>query len=372
MADHPAAGALQSVLAMAEQGRAFRVGGGDAVPRSGQVAMFETLTGGTSGGPRRIWRTQRSWVSSFSVNARLFGIGPDVAVAVLGRLVHSLSLYGALEALHLGARLHLLDGMRPDRQRAALAAHRVRVLYATPAQLRLLLEAGGNALPDMGFVLVGGSALDGALRAGLRRLCPAAEIREFYGAAEASFITLADKDTPEGSVGRAYPGVRIALRDADGAPVVDGDLGEIWLQSPYLAAGYGDADQPGAVWHDGWLSVGEWGHMDAGWLYLAGRASRMVTVADQNVFPEAIETFLLGLPGVARAAVLPRRDALRGHVLEAVLMGDAAQAPTILAALRGRFGALKAPRRLHWRGDWPMLASGKTDLRKLEAEWPPM
>ena len=46
----------------------------------------------------------------------------DTRVAVLGRLVHSLALYGAVEAVHLGAELHLLDALRPDRQRAALAA----------------------------------------------------------------------------------------------------------------------------------------------------------------------------------------------------------------------------------------------------------
>ncbi|MDZ4135636.1 MAG: AMP-binding protein [Paracoccaceae bacterium] len=372
IADRPGGAALRAALAVARGGAAFRIGGGDALPRQGNAPMFETLTGGTSGAPRRIWRSQASWLASFAQNARLFGIGPGVSVSVLGRLAHSLSLYGALEALHLGARLHLLDGMRPDRQRAALAAHRVAVLYATPSQLRLLLEAGGPILPDMAVMLIGGSALDLPLRQALRRLCPGADIRAFFGAAETSFITLADDDTPEGSVGRPYPGVQISLRCADGRGAAEGDLGQIWVRSPYLAEGYGAPEPAGAIWRAGWVSVGEWGRLVAGHLYLAGRSSRMVTVADHNVFPEEIELFLAGLPGVIRAAVLPRPDGLRGHVLEAVLMGDAGQSAAILAALRVKFGALKAPRRLHWRRDWPMLASGKTDLRALEVIWPPL
>ena len=112
--------------------------------------------------------------------------------------------------------------------------------------------------------------------------------------------------------------------------------------------------------------------MENGFLTLKGRAGRMVTVADQNVFPEEIEALLHTLPGITRAAVLPVPDPKRGHVLVAVLQGDPAREGEILAALRKDLGPLKAPRTLIWRDDWPMLASGKTDLKALEASltWP--
>ncbi len=144
--------------------------------------------------------------------------------------------------------------------------------------------------------------------------------------------------------------------------------GEIWVKSPYLFEGYVGDDPGGARWLDGWLSVGEMGEMRDGYLYLSGRAGRMVTVADQNVFPEEVEQFLLTLPGVRRVAVVPRPDALRGHHLVAVVQGDAAQEAGILAAARRHLGALKAPKVLIWREDWPELASGKTDLLAIAAE----
>ena len=122
----------------------FRIGGDGPVPEAGPQPVFETLTGGSSGAPRRIRRSQASWCASFAVNARLFGIGPGLRVAVLGRLVHSLALYGAVEALCLGAELHLLEDLRPDRQRRALALRRVGLIYATPAQLRLLSRRVGR------------------------------------------------------------------------------------------------------------------------------------------------------------------------------------------------------------------------------------
>lgn len=337
---------------------AFRIGAPDqSPPDPGDVPVFETLTSGSTGRPRRIRRSQASWLASFAVNARL-GIGPGARVAVLGRLAHSLALYGAVEGLHLGAEVHLLAALRPDRQRQALIQRRISHLYATPAQLRLLAEGQGDC-PDLRVVLVGGSKLDPALRASLRAMAPAAELREFYGAAETSFVTIADDRTPDGSVGRAYPGVELAL-DAAGA---------VWVKSPYLFMAY--AGDPGSArWRDGWLSVGEIGHLDDGFLYLRGRVGRMVTVADQNVFPEEIEAFLEAQPGIRRAAVVPQPDDLRGVVLVAILQGDRARGADILARLRAEWGALRAPRSLIWLADWPTLPSGKTDLHALEARLP--
>ena len=342
-------------LGVAFAGAPFRIGGTGAV-QAGQ-GQFETLTSGSSGVPRRILRSVVSWQSSFAVNADLFVIGPGVRVAVLGGLEQSLALYASLEALCLGADLHLLAGMRPDRQRQVLADQAVEVVYATPAQLRLMVEAGRPVLP-VRLIVVGGSKLDAALRAALILMAPGAVVHEFYGAAEASFITLAGPDTPQGSVGAAYPGVQIALRG-------QGEVPQIWVKSPYLFECYAGDDPGGAIWDQGWLSVGEMGWMEAGNLYLAGRAGRMVTVADQNVFPEAIEAFLAELPGVSRAAVLPRTDPLRGLVMVAVLRGDAVQEAAILAATRTEFGPLKAPRSVIWVADWPEMPSGKTDFATL-------
>ncbi len=148
-------------LARALAAGAFRIGGSGPAPEAGG---FETLTSGSSGTPRRIRRSFQSWTLSFAVNAGLYGIGPGVRVAVLGRLTQSLALYGAVEAVHLGAELHLLDELRPDRQRRELARRGVQVLYATPAQMRLLVEAGGEDLAALRHLLIGGSKLDMGLR----------------------------------------------------------------------------------------------------------------------------------------------------------------------------------------------------------------
>jgi long-chain acyl-CoA synthetase len=356
IADRPSALALACALASAGQG--FRIGGRGPAPVAGDTPVFETLTGGSTGTPRRIRRTQASWIASFGVNAGLFGIGPGSVVAVLGRLVHSLALYGAVEGLHLGADVHLLDMLRPDRQARALGDRRITHLYATPAQLRLMLDGPCAPVPELRHVLIGGAKLDAILRTGLATFAPNAAIHEFYGAAETSFITLTDATTPQGSVGQPYPGVEIDIR-----------AGEVWARSPYLFERY--ASDPGSArWDGDWLSVGEMGYRVGLSLILSGRAGRMVTVADQNVFPEEIEAFLLAQPGVTHAAVVARPDAMRGCVLVAVVRGNAALEPAIIRACRASLGPLKSPKALIWRQGWPVTASGKTDLAAIERGLP--
>ncbi len=352
IAAKPSALALACALAAAGQG--FRIGGQGPAPAPGSAPVFETLTGGSTGKPRRIRRTQASWIANFTVNAGLFGIGPGASVAVLGRLEHSLAVYGALEGLHLGASVHMMDDLRPDRQARQLRDKRITHLYATPAQLRLILAGYGTTWPDLRHVLIGGSKFDAVLRDRLDAVAPHAGIHEFYGASETSFITLTNATTPRGSVGEPYPGVEIDIR-----------AGEVWVKSPYLFEGY--ASDPGtARWDGDWLSVGEMGVWDGPSLVLLGRAGRMVTVADQNVFPEEVEAFLMAQPGVDHAAVVARPDVARGRAIIAVVQGDRALEPAILATCRVALGPLKSPKVLVWREDWPVTASGKTDLAAIE------
>ena len=109
--------------------------------------------------------------------------------------------------------------------------------------------------------------------------------------------------------------------------------------------------------------------MDAqGHLYLMGRASRMVTVADQNVFPEVIEDHLLTLPGIRHCAVLALPDPMRGHALIAVIEGTG-DAAAIRKSCRDRLGAHSTPRRVVFLDRLPMLAGGKPDLVALTAQF---
>mgnify|MGYP001089625470 CR=1 FL=1 len=336
--------------------------------RKGQLVACQTS--GTSGHPKTVLRSQGSWISSFEQNRLGFGLTPADRYAILGSLSSSLVAYASVEAMHLGMGLLDLCGLAPAEQTNLLRAMSATVLYCSPAQLRLLTGArrrrDAAPLPAMRHVRCGGGKLDAATRQAAAALCPGADIREFYGAAETSFITLSDDATPPGSVGRPYPGVRIEIRDAAGERTEG--TGEIWVESPYLFLRYVEGDAGDTRWQDRFLTVGELGHLDAeGNLYLKGRKSRMVTVGDRNVFPEEIEAHLLTLPGIRQCAVIALPDRLRGHRLAAVIegAGDAASADSIRRSCRSCLGPAATPRRVMFVDSLPLMAAGKPDFDAL-------
>lgn len=334
--------------------------------------LFQCETSGSTGIPRRIRRTHSSWIRSFRENARMLEFGASDEFAILGRLAHSLSLYGALEALFLGARLHDLSGLRPGAQLSGLSDSRATVLYATPTQLRVLLDPldQGRARPvsSMRKVMVGGSKLDPGLRAKCAGLFPGAELHEFYGTAETSFVAIGGSGTPPASVGMAYPGVEIRIKRSAAAPA--DAPGGIQVRSPYVFIDYAEPHS-GAAKRDGdWIATGETGRLDGdGNLFLAGRTDRMVQIADVNVHPERTELFLLAQEGVAEAAAIPVPDAKRGHRLIAFvrLRSDRRSGERLERACRAELGASEAPRRIIPLSNWPLLPSGKTDYEALRA-----
>ena len=140
-------------------------------------------------------------------------------------------------------------------------------------------------------------------------------------------------------------------------------------EKPYLFEGYEEGDSPLTEWRDGFLSIGEMGRLDAdGFLYLVGRRSRMVTVADQNVFPEAIEAVLSAQPYVESVAVITPSDPLRGVQIVAAVVGQA-EASQLRHACRAELGDAAVPRAVWVLPEMPMLPAGKPDLRRLDALW---
>lgn len=312
---------------------------------------------GSGGRVKTIRRSTGSWIASFEINRDTFGLSAHDRYAVLGDLGHSLSLYATLEALHLSADLLIMAGDGPANQMRQLSEARITVLYATPTQLRRVLLAADHGLPAVTHVFCGGGKLDDACREAMAKLCPNAETREFYGTSETSFITIADAGTPTGSVGRAYPGVRIRIDQR----------GMIFVASPYVFDGYAEPDLPPPPRDGDYIGTGDIGWLDAeGHLFLRGRESRMVTVSDRNLFLEDVEAAMTAAgAGLCAAVAIP--DPQRGHAVIAMVEGpeDDALAARLRRACRDALGDHAAPRRVVFLPRLPQLASDKPDLAAL-------
>ncbi|MEH6737805.1 MAG: AMP-binding protein [Sulfitobacter sp.] len=323
------------------------------------AAQFATLTGGTSGTPKIIARSQVSWLRSFDANAAQFQYSANDSIAVLGALSHSLALYGVLEALHLGLNAHVLSALYPAGQVAQMRLHGCTILYATPSQLRLLRPDA--PLGDLRLILCGGGTLNAATREHIASFCPNAALHVFYGAAETSFVTLSDATTPATSVGKPYPDVQIQVRDLD-----ETGIGTIWINSPYLFDGYLQGDSKHTSRDGAWLTVGEQGMMDEqGNLFLLGRAGRSVNIADQTIHLDQLEAEMNAVPYIPQCVLLARPDQMRGHHVIAVV--DGAASTTIRDKILDHCKAenLHIPRDVVFLDPLPQLPSGKPDMRRI-------
>ncbi|POF33037.1 AMP-binding protein [Roseibium marinum] len=343
----------------------------------GEADLFYAgFTSGTSGAPKGYVRTHGSWLKSFELSNRAFGVTRADRVVLPGGLTHSLHLYGAVCGLACGREVVLLHRFDPRAVLSELGgAGSGAVLYATPTQLHYLCEAARRSGPvdTVRQVLASGAKWRDKDRTALAGVFPKAQLIEFYGASETSFIAVSrprDK-VPAGSVGRAATGVQLVIGDPhDPAPA--GRSGPIWVRSGMLFSGYICGDAPQTRWRDGWLTFGDDGYLDSdGFLFLTGRGNRMIITGGLNVYPEEIEAVLEDHPAVAVAVVAGLPDSVRGHRLEAAvqLSGPLPDAASVLRRhCAARLATGKVPRKFHIRENLPVTAGGKPDIQRVVSD----
>ena len=298
----------------------------DDVIIAGKMTNFITFSSGTTCAPKAILRSHKSWIFSFGKT----GVKLTDSVAILGHLSHSLALYAACEAMHIGAQINYC-GMRPCRTPT--------VIYATPTLLKLVYK-NSEIYSQVRLIFIGGGHFSAADKSFCDERFPNADIRIFYGTAETSFISISDSKTPNGSVGRAFYGVKIQTKNE-----------VISVETPMLAVKYMRSTK---IFGDSTPFVtGELGWVDEnGFLYIHGRSDRAVKIADKMVHLDVLESELMLIKGVKNAGVITLPDIKRGQRAFGAVIGNDVKHPQISNILQ--------------LTKWPQLLSGKTDYLKLK------
>ena len=98
--------------------------------------------------------------------------------------------------------------------------------------------------------------------------------------------------------GRPARDMTIEIREEDGTPLGDGQIGKVWCTGPSLMVGYfRDDEATDACMADGWLDTGDMGYLSDGYIYIVGRAKDMIIVNGKNHWPQDIEWAVEQLPG---------------------------------------------------------------------------
>jgi fatty-acyl-CoA synthase len=102
--------------------------------------------------------------------------------------------------------------------------------------------------------------------------------------------------------GRALLGHAFEIRDADGNPLAERQVGRIFFRGPSVMTGYfrePDLTRQ-AVSTDGWLDTGDLGYLLDGQIVITGRAKDLIIIAGRNIWPQDLEWAAEELPELRR------------------------------------------------------------------------
>jgi benzoate-CoA ligase family protein len=176
-----------------------------------------------------------------------------------------------------------------------------------------------------------------------------------------------------GSSGMPVPGYAARLVDDDGAPVPQGEIGELVIKGPSAAEGYWlQREKSRRTFRGEWTHTGDKYRIDADGYYIyCGRTDDMFKVSGIWVSPFEVESALITHKAVLEAAVVGKEDAdglvkpKAFVVLKPGVPGGEALFEELKAHVKATAGPWKYPRWIETRPELPKTATGKIQRFKL-------
>ncbi|HET7032708.1 MAG TPA: AMP-binding protein, partial [Casimicrobiaceae bacterium] len=275
----------------------------------------------------------------------------------------------------------------PERALALMSRYGVRNAFLFPTALKMMMKAYPSPRERFDLrlrsVMSAGEAV-GATVFEWARGALGVTINEMFGQTEMNYIVGNSHllwPAKPGSMGRPYPGHRIAVIDDEGRTVADGEIGEVAVnrvapdgtRDPVFFIEYFKNPEGTARKFTGdWCRTGDLAKRDAdGYLWYQGRADDMFKAAGYRIGPSEIENCLVKHPAVANAAVVPSPDETRGNIVKAFVVLAAGYAPSaaleedIQKHVRRSLAPYEYPKEIEFIDALPMTTTGKVQRRVL-------
>lgn len=345
------------------------------------------FTGGTTGRPKGVMLSHRSFVHTTYMELLDFDIGWRETFVFTTPLTHAAGCL-LLPVLLRQGRGVILDHFDPELLLSTIARERASATLVVPTMIYMLLDHQTRDRHDLGSLR---NVLYGAATIAPDRLRQAIGVfgpvfTQFFGQTEApmALASLARElhvvDDPQrqaevlASAGIATFPTRIRLLDEQGNDVPAGEPGEIVVLAPNVMSGYlEDAEATAEALRDGWLHTGDIARRDAqGYLTIVDRKKDMIVSGGFNIYPREIEDVLFEHPAVAQVAVIGVPHEHWGEVATAVVVLRAGATPTadeLIAYVKARKGSLTAPKSVEFIDSIPTTNLGKVDKKALRARY---
>ena len=361
-----------------------------AVPVSPDDWYIIRHTGGTTGKPKGVAYSHRSWLAAG--RDWFYNFPPMLAgekCLHVGPISHGSGYLYTPTWLSGGVNV-LLDHFDPADVLDTMEREGIGYLFLVPAMLNAVARhptARGRDWSKLKVIQIGGAPIadDTAL---LARDVFGPVLYQGYGQTEALPVCMMGPEewfsevagsTPLRSAGRALPFAYLQIRDTEHPDVVMpiGEEGEIAIKCDGQMLGFWENAEATneRMTSDGFVLTGDVGRLDENaYLYVLDRKDDMIISGGFNIWPAELENVILDHPDVVEAAVFAIPDDRWGETPMAVCVvaaGSVVTAADIIELCRDRLGSYKKPTHVVFQSEpLPKSPVGKLQRKVLrEPYW---
>jgi acetyl-CoA synthetase len=403
----------------------------DLVETRADEGAILIYTSGTTGPPKGAYLPHRALIgnlSGFICSQNWFGFAPNATAgarspalpepetpsvfwspadwAWTGGLMDAL-----LPSLYFGRPIVAYNGrFSPELAFTLMQQHGVTHTFLFPTALKAMMKAypqpGKHFKLKLQAMMSAGEAVGDAVFNYCQEQL-GITVNEMFGQTEINYVVgncSMNGDTGDGvgwparpgSMGRPYPGHRVAVIDDKGKVCPVGEPGDVAVNrydihghpDPVFFLGYWKNENSTRNKFTGdWCRTGDLATRDAdGYLWYQGRADDVFKAAGYRIGPSEIENCLVKHPAVVNAAVVPKPDPERGALVKAfvVLAPEFAETRTRLGAdpaafdaqlisrlqahVKGKLAPYEYPKEIEFVDALPMTTTGKVQRRVLRLQ----
>ena len=291
------------------------------------------FSSGTTGFPKAILHKHRSLTHSCKVEQNHHGQTRDDVFLCIPPLYHTGAKMHWFGSLLSGSKAVLLKGTKPEFVLEAVSKEKCTIVWLLVPWAQDILEAIDSGrikledyeLSQWRLMHIGAQPVPKSLIKRWKEVFPNHQYDTNYGLSESigpGCVHLGVENIHKvGCIGKAGYGWETDIVDEQGAPVKQGEVGELIVKGPgVMVEYYNDPKATAEVLKDGWLYTGDMAMMDPdGFSLLVDRKKDVIISGGENLYPVQIEDFIRTNQAVHDVAVIGIPDKRLGEVSCAII-----------------------------------------------------
>lgn len=307
------------------------------------------FTSGSTGIPKVLYRTYKSWAGFFSTQNKIFKINGESKLFINGEVSFTGNLNVIMSILYEGSTIVINRTLNPNKWIDSIEKYNVSNIYIIPTKLKLLCKKLNKNIKNIKTVFTGSQLLSEDIGEKLKKYFNNCEIILYYGASELNYISYIIyeeiKQKPL-SVGKPFPEVDVFTKND-----------YIYINTDYHVE---NIKCPCTVYDKGYIDKD-------GYLIFQGREDDIINCGGVKISLFKIEYILKEIDGVEDAVVISLDNDVRGKDICAFIVPKGKiSRKYIIDQLKKRIIDIEIPRKIFFLKDIPLNNIGKIDIKELK------